>query len=187
MRLGLFIVSLLIGLVGGAGGILYLDAKNKPAEFVDDIVFPWKSFTDEGTWIVVKGTLAGDNERYPNNTYSIYCAKELKQCWYASIEQRGVSKWVTTMEGPWWFEILEWTPYEVVAGDDGALPACVKTMITIRRETKELFWAEEPVNQTHWLCKDAETKTRKRWIDDSPAQKKMKAREMEIDRRLEKK
>ena len=77
--------------------------------------------------------------------------------------------------------------YEVVAGDDGALPACVKTMITIRRETKELFWAEEPVNQTHWLCKDAETKTRKRWIDDSPAQKKMKAREMEIDRRLEKK
>jgi hypothetical protein len=81
MRLGLFIVGLLIGLVGGAGGILYLVAQNEPAEDVNDIMFPSKSFHDEGTWIHATGTLAGDNERYPNNTYSVLCDQKQKQCW----------------------------------------------------------------------------------------------------------
>jgi hypothetical protein len=57
------------------------------------------------------------------------------------------------MEGPWWFEVLEWTPYEVVAGDDGS-DGCVKATITISRKTKELLWVEEPVNQTRPFCKD---------------------------------
>jgi hypothetical protein len=54
MRLGPFIVGLLIGLVGGAGGMLYLVAQSKPAD-ANEIAFSSKGFIDDDTYITVNG------------------------------------------------------------------------------------------------------------------------------------
>jgi hypothetical protein len=178
MRLRGFIVGLLIGLVGGAGGTLYLVAQSKPAD-VNEIAFSSKGFVDfDGydPYITVNGTMAGDNEAYPNNTYGIRCFKKQMLCWIASVEQYAdhPKLAVSNMNGPYAVKVVEWIPDEVVAGDDGS-DGCVKTTITISRKTKELLWVDEPVNQTQPFCKDADTKIRKRWIEDSPTMKKLDA------------
>jgi hypothetical protein len=181
MRRGPFIVGLLIGLVGGAGGMLYLVAQSKPAD-ATEIAFSSKGFIDvqvpngDDSYITVNGTMAGDNEAYPNSTYGIRCFKNQKLCWIAFVEQIADQPKlaVSHMNGPYAVTVVEWTPYEVVAGDDGS-DGCVKTTITISRKTKELLWVEEPVNQTQPFCKDEDTKIRKRWIEDSPTMKKLDA------------
>jgi hypothetical protein len=165
MRLGLFIVGLLIGLLGGAGGIGYLAAKIERDE--SQIFFSEKEFFDNDASITVTGTLTGDNVVFPNNTYRIRCFKDQKLCWFAFVEQLG-PKAIGSINGPSSFEVVKWTPYEVIASDDGGAYGCDKTTITISRKAKELIWVVEPVNQTQWFCKDAYTTIRKRWIDDPP-------------------
>ena len=49
----------------------------------DDIMFDRKHVTDLGDSagaIAVSGTLTGDGLGYKNNTYSIFCIKDRKEC-----------------------------------------------------------------------------------------------------------
>jgi hypothetical protein len=69
---------LLIGLVCGAGSVLYL-LQNKAAE-TDDITFAPKAFFDNDASINISGTMTGDSLAYPNNTFSIGCYKDQKLC-----------------------------------------------------------------------------------------------------------
>jgi hypothetical protein len=160
---------LLIGLVCGAGSVLYL-LQNKAAE-TDDITFAPKAFFDNDASINISGTMTGDSLAYPNNTFSIGCYKDQKLCWITSVEQIG-PKQIGRMDAPYNFAVLKWSPYEVVAGDDGGIN-CFKTTITISRRSKEALWVEEPINQTQPFCKNAEGRVRKRSIEDSPGWKKI--------------
>jgi hypothetical protein len=170
LRWTLFVVGLLIGLVGGAGGMLYLVVQNKTAEF-DDIVLAEKMFFDNDAAVSASGTMTGDSVAYPNNSYSIGCYKDQKECWVSSVEQIG-PKQIGRMDAPYSYDIVKWTPYEVVAGDDGG-SGCFKTTITISRKSKDVLWVEEPVNQTQPFGKTADTKIRKRWMVDAPGWKRI--------------
>lgn len=60
----------------------------------DDLIFAPKSFYDSGKigadgGVHVSGTLTGPDLGYKNNTYSISCFKERRECLYTSIEQIG--------------------------------------------------------------------------------------------------
>ena len=65
-----------------------------------------------------------------------------------------------------------WTKNEIVAGDDAPF-GCFKTTITIARNSQDVLWVEEPVNQTKPFCKDAKNEIRKFSIEDSPGWKKL--------------
>jgi hypothetical protein len=166
MRWVLFVVGLLIGLIGGAGGMLYLVMQNKAAAETDEIVLAPKAFFDNDASVSASGTMTGDGLAYSNNSYSIGCYRDHKECWITGFEQIG-PKQIGRMDAPYSYDIVKWTPYEVVAGDDGGI-GCFKTTITISRKSKDVFWVEEPINQSKPFCKDADTKVRKRWLVDSP-------------------
>jgi hypothetical protein len=165
-----FIVGLLIGGIGGAGGVLYLVASNKTAAETD-VVFAQKNFYDGEEMIGLSGTMTGAGIAYPNNSYSIGCYRDRKECWLTSVEQIGRNL-MGRMDAPYAYEISKWTPNEVIAGADGSL-GCFKTTITIGRKTQDVLWVEEPVNQTQPRCKNADTKIRKYSFDDSPGWKKI--------------
>jgi hypothetical protein len=57
------------------------------------------------------------------------------------------SQQIGRMDAPFEYAIRKWSPYEVVAGDDGGL-GCAKTTITIDRKSQQVLWVEEPINQT---------------------------------------
>jgi hypothetical protein len=126
MRWVLFVVGLLIGLVGGAGGMLYLVMQNKAAAETDEIVLAPKAFLDNDASVSASGTMTGDGLAYPNNSYSIGCYRDHKECWITGFEQIG-PKQIGRMDAPYSYDIVKWTPYEVVAGDDGGI-GCFKTV-----------------------------------------------------------
>ncbi len=163
----------LIGLLCGAGSLLYLILQNKAAE-TDDITFAPKAFFDNDASVNVSGTMSGDSLAYPNNTFSIGCYKDQKLCWVTSVEQIG-PKQIGRMDAPYSFAVLKWSPYEVVAVDDGSTN-CFKTTITISRRSKEALWVDEPINQTQPFCKNAERGIRKRSIEDFPGWKKSQSK-----------
>lgn len=170
MKWGVFIIGLLIGAIGGAGGILYFIEKNKSADD-GNVVFAQKNFYDTEQMVLVSGTMTGTGIAYPNNTYAIGCYKDQKECWLTSVDQIGPNH-IGRMDAPYSYEITKWTPYEVVAGADGTF-GCFKTTITIERKTKEVLWVEEPVNQAQPQCKNADTNIRKYSVEDSPGWKKI--------------
>jgi hypothetical protein len=169
MRAVLFIVGLLIGAVCGAGGIIYLQDRNKDTGEMS-IVFAAKNYYESPAVVTVSGTLTGEGLAYPNNTYSIACFQDRKECWMTSVQAIGGEQ-IGRMDAPYEYEIRKWTPEEVVAGDDGSF-GCFKTTITVERKSQEVLWVEEPVNQTQIMCKKAENKIRKYTIESSPGWKK---------------
>jgi hypothetical protein len=164
------IVGAVVGFVGGAGSLIYFQQRNKNSGEVS-IIFAPKNYYDSEQMVAISGTLTGPGMAYPNNTYSIGCYQERKECWLTSVNAIGDEQ-VGRMDAPYEYDIRSWTNNEIVAVYDGAF-GCFKTTITIARTTKELLWVEEPVNQTKPFCKDAENKIRKFSIEDSPGWKRV--------------
>jgi hypothetical protein len=134
------------------------------------IIFAPKNYYDSEQLVAISGTLTGPGMAYPNNTYSIGCYQDLKECWVTSVEAISGQQ-IGRMDAPYAYDIRSWTKSEVVAGYDAPF-GCFKTTVTISRTTKEALWVEEPINQAKPFCKDAENKVRKFSIEDSPGWKR---------------
>jgi hypothetical protein len=173
MKWGLLVVGLVIGFVGGAGTIIYFQARMAAGAESGEMAihFDKKMYYDTDSFVVVSGTLTGPDMAYPNNTYNVSCYQELKQCWSSNVEAIG-EKQIGRLGPPSEFDIRSWTKNEIVAGYDSPF-GCVKTTITISRTSQVLLWVEEPVNQTKPFCKDARNATRKMTIEDSPGWKRL--------------
>jgi hypothetical protein len=170
MKTVLLLTGLVVGFLSGAGGLIYLQERNKVTGEMS-IMFGPKNYYDSGEFVAVSGTLTGAGIGYPNNTYSIGCYKDRNECWLTSVNAIGGQQ-IGRMDAPYEYEISKWTQTEVVAGFESQF-ACVKTTITIERTTKEVLWVEEPVNQTKPICKQAENNIRKYTIENSPGWDKM--------------
>jgi hypothetical protein len=170
MRWVLLLAGLTIGFLCGAGGLIYLQERNKDTGEMS-IVFAQKSYYETPALVTVSGTLKGDGMAYPNNTYSIACFQDRKECWLTSVEAIGGQQ-VGRMDAPYEYEIRKWSPSEVVAGDDGTF-GCFKTTITIERRSQQVLWVEEPVNQTQVMCAKSENKIKKYTLENSPGYTKV--------------
>ncbi len=133
----------------------------------DDIIFAAKNFWDNYGAVAISGTLTGDGIAYKNNTHSIWCIEERKECLITSIEQIG-DKQIGSLAYPYSIPVMKWTDYEVVAAEDPGLFACSRTTITISRKSQTALWVQEPINQTKPACKKSDTKIYKWTIEDSP-------------------
>ena len=93
MRSVLFLVGLVLGFLGGVGTIIYLQQRNKDTGEIAgremSIVFAKKNYYETPDLVTVSGTLTGEGLGYPNNTYSIACFQDRKECWMTSA-WRGV-------------------------------------------------------------------------------------------------
>jgi len=165
MRVVLLFVGLVLGFASGAGAIIYLQDRNKDTGEMS-IVFAPKNYYESTEVVMVSGTLTGGGMAYPNNTYSIACFQDRKECWLTSVQAIGGLQ-IGRMDAPYEYEVRKWSPYEVVAGDEGAF-ACLKTTITIDRKSQQVLWVEEPVNQTKVMCAKAENTIKKYTIENSP-------------------
>jgi hypothetical protein len=157
MRSVLFLVGLVLGFLGGVGTIIYLQQRSKDTGEMS-IVFAQKSYYETPAVVTISGTLTGEGLGYPNNTYSIACFQDRKECWMTSVEAIGGLQ-IARMDSPYAYDIRKWSPYEVIAGDDGTF-GCFKTTITIDRQSQQVLWVEEPVNQTQVMCAKSENKIR---------------------------
>jgi len=169
MRSVLFLVGLALGFLGGVGTIIYLQQRNKDTGEMS-ILFAPKNYYETPAVVTVSGTLTGEGVGNPNNTYSIACFQDRKECWMTSVEASGLH--IGRMDSPYAYDIRKWSPYEVIAGDDGTF-GCFKTTITIDRQSQQVLWVEEPVNQTQVMCAKSENKIRKYTIENSPGWKKI--------------
>lgn len=171
MRSVAFIVGLVVGLGCGAVGLINLN------ELIST-EFTRKVYHDENSDVVtVSGTLTGEIE-FPNNSCSLGCYRDLKQCWIACVQAIGGSQ-LGPITAPFFHEVSSWTDKEIVAKSSafsGASVACYRTTIKIERLTEQVLWIEEPVNQTEPICKDSENKSRRSSIEDGPKWKKFLAR-----------
>jgi hypothetical protein len=165
MKWALLIVGLVVGFVGGVAALLHLQQGNKESGEMS-IVFAKKMYYEMGDFVTVSGTLTGPGQAYPNNTYSIGCWKDRKECWLTYVSAIGGQQ-IGRMDAPYSYDIRKWSDYEVVAGDDGTF-GCSKTTITIDRKSQQVLWVEEPLNQTQVMCAKPENKTRKFTIENSP-------------------
>jgi hypothetical protein len=165
MRMVLLLVGLAIGLLSGAGAMIYLEERNKDTSEMA-IIFAKKLYYDTPDVVTVSGTLTGEGLGYPNNTYSIGCFKDRKECWMTSVQAIGGLQ-IGRMDSPYAYDVHKWSAYEVVAGDDGTF-GCTKTTITIDRKSQRVLWVEEPVNQTQVMCAKSENRIRKYTIENSP-------------------
>jgi len=170
MRWLLLLVGLLIGVVSGVASIVYLQDRNKDTGEMS-VVFSQKNYYDTSDVVAVSGTLTGEGIAYPNNTYSIACFRERKECWMTSVQAIG-GQLIGRMDAPYEYEIRKWSQYEVVAGDDGSF-GCFRTTITVDRKSQQVLWVEEPVNQTQVMCAKSENKMRKYTIENSPGWNKI--------------
>ena len=174
MRWGLLLVGLLLGFVGGFSSLIYLQARGAGGDTGEmAIMFDSKNYYDSDVFVAVSGTLTGPDMAYPNNTHNITCYQQIKQCWSSEIEAIG-DRHIGRLGPPAEYDVRSWTKNEIVAGDDAPF-GCFKTTITIARNSQDVLWVEEPVNQTKPFCKDAKNETRKFTIEDSPAWKKLHA------------
>ena len=70
------------------------------------------------------------------------------------------------------YSITKWNSYEVVAVNP--LPSetffwhCDRTTITIKRQSKEVVWVQEPINQAKAECAKSDPVIHKWTIEDSP-------------------
>jgi hypothetical protein len=88
MKALLFFAGLIVGLVVGAGGLLYLEQQKKDTSEMA-IVFPKKFFYDSEQMVAVSGTLTGSSIGYPNNTYSFGCYRDNRECWMTYVNAIG--------------------------------------------------------------------------------------------------
>lgn len=141
-----------------------------------DIIFGAKVFYDSaksalnsnlGNGIVfISGTLTGDGLAYKNNSYSVTCYEERRECVVYSVDQIDFNQ-VGYLDVPTSYPITKWTPFEIVASDVGPFN-CTRVTISLERKTEEAVWVEEPNNQSSAACKTADTQVRKFTIESPP-------------------
>jgi hypothetical protein len=141
----------------------------------DDILFAEKNFFDSGYSVGISGTLTGGDLGYKNNTYSINCIEDRKECLIASIEQIG-ERQIGRLDYAYTIPITKWGADEVVATDESSDWSCWKTTITINRKTQTGLWVEEPINRSRSQCQKADDKVRKHSIEDSLGWKRLQSR-----------
>ena len=84
----------------------------------DDITFAPKNFFELGDDSVgISGTLTGDDLAYKNNTRSVLCMKERKECYVSSIEQIGDHQ-IGRLDYVSIYPITKWSTYEVTAAEE---------------------------------------------------------------------
>src|SRR6516165_8933723 len=87
-KIVLFIVGLIVGLAGGASGIIYLESQQKTLN--DDIVLGNKMYYEGGEdFVALHGTLTGQGLAYPNDSVAVTCWADRKECGVSSLEQIG--------------------------------------------------------------------------------------------------
>jgi hypothetical protein len=86
--MGAFACRAVIGFVSGAGAIIYLQERNKDTGELA-IVFAPKKYYESPAVVTVSGTLSGGGLAYPNNTYSMACFQDRKECWMTSVQAIG--------------------------------------------------------------------------------------------------
>ena len=177
MRWGSFVAGVLVGAAGMfAMGIYWLISREKvPSE--NDILFSPKAYHEsefivDAGLVYIAGTMTGQGLAYPNNTYSITCYQNRRECLVAYAEAIGGNQ-IGRMDMPTIYPVVKWSGYEIVAQDEVTEIGCVRVTITIERKTESALWVEEPVNQTKPSCKNSDGKTRKYTIEDSPGWKKI--------------
>jgi hypothetical protein len=139
----------------------------------DDITFAPKNFFELGDDSVgISGTLTGDDLAYKNNTRSVLCMKERKECYVSSIEQIGDHQ-IGRLDYVSIYPITKWSTYEVTAAEELSDFGCSRTTITITRKSQSALWLEEPVNQARPHCLKSYGKVRKFTIEDSLRWKRM--------------
>jgi len=140
----------------------------------DDIVFAQKVFTDLPNYglITISGTLTGDGIGYKNNTISISCYKDRRECYIAHVDQIGFNQ-IGTIDVDI-FPITKWNADEVVAVEDLTELNCARITIVIERKSKSAQYVREPVNQTRPRClRFPDPKVYKWTVEDSPGWKEM--------------
>jgi len=53
------------------------------------IMFAPKNYNDNDQVVAVSSTLTGPGMAYPNNTYSIACYQQMKECWMTYVDAIG--------------------------------------------------------------------------------------------------
>lgn len=173
-----FIGGVLVGAVGAFGIVIYLDT-HKPAQN-GQIMFAKRSFFDtkkaglEAGFVGISGTLTGVDLAYPNNTYAVGCSKEYKACFVTFVEQIGHNQ-IGRIQDPYWYPIVKWDDYEVIAQEEAGPIGCYRVIITIDRRSQGLLWLREPINQTQPNCKDTSPNIQKYTLEDSPEWKRVHA------------
>lgn len=168
-----FLCGLILGTIVGAGSLIYFQITH-PRDTDNDLLFADKSFFEfQEMAVSVSGTLTGQGLGYPNNSYSISCVREKRECWIASIEQIG-PKQIGRPDAPYAIPITKWDANEVVATEESSY-SCSQTVLTINRRSKTTLIAYIPINQTKPECAKSESNIRKYTIEDSPVSRKIAA------------
>ena len=169
--MGSLCCGLALGAVGSFAWVTYTDLYRKKND--DSIIFAEKDFADLGDQMVgISGTLTGQGLGYPNNTFSIVCFKEQRECWIADVQQIGENQ-IGRMDYAYSIPVKQWSAYEVIAIEDVTGWSCKRITITISRKTQTALWVEEPINQTLPMCKNVDTQIHKYTIEDSPGWKQI--------------
>jgi hypothetical protein len=164
-------LGIAVGMASGAGGGQYLMAHVRIGES-NAVTLPAKYFADYEDEVVVSGTLVDRSIGVANNSYTIDCYKERKECWIATFNQTDV-RTISRIEPLHAIKIADWTPSKITALTDGA-SGCAKSTITIERKTKEVLWVVEPVNQSKLNCKTGDTRIRTHSLENSHGWKKLR-------------
>jgi hypothetical protein len=149
------------------------------------ITFGPKVFSDTGEHVYVTGSLMGDD--VPNNSVVINCEQQRMECVTCSVYQIGENQ-IGRLEAPISYPVTKWDDYEIIAEESAGPLSCLKTTISIKRESQEsgtTVWVQEPINQTSTYCKEQNDlvrkaglrpqRLRKFTIEDSPAWRRIHA------------
>ena len=130
---------------------------------------------DKGTRLVYASgsvTVTNDYKQESNNTSSLSCYEERKECFFILLHEIGPNH-VDRIDSPSIYIIKKWDDFQIVAELEYRF-SCSKSTITIDKLQKRVFGIEEPINQNSIYCKDVINKVKKWTIDDSPYIKKIK-------------
>jgi hypothetical protein len=119
---------------------------NGDIPIADEIIFPFKVFTNVPSYLQIHGTLFADWVGYKQNTYSILCTPS--ECLVASVNQIG-PKMVGAIDGSNYYPILKWSDGEIIAQSDDL---CSRETITIDRVAQTVLFAWIPINQSTEFC-----------------------------------
>ena len=109
----------------------------------------WSSdirFNDNSVAVGIAGTMKG-YDIAETNSYAIWCMQERKECLVSSLDQIG-----DKVNYPYSVPIVRWSKTEIVAASEVNSWTCVRTLITILRNSQTATWVEERVNAGKGTC-----------------------------------
>jgi hypothetical protein len=148
-----------------AQGQVTVYAPSTPSE---KITFDSKRYFDHGASVYVAGTLTGERVPYPNNSISITCYEDRRECLVVQVEQIGKNL-IGRITSPEEYPIVRWNEREIVATDDdtSASPRCRIVIISIERKTHVATWIDQTNPHANPIdCRNADTGRFKWTIED---------------------